>query len=136
MQVYNERDLGKALHENVDTIEIEGDLAKKVVKIKATGKAAWIIAIGCIGIAIPALMITVASMGTATPATAPIVVSSLAPAIGVLGTEAAFSIASIATGAALAAGGVGGAAAGIAAVNKLRKYKLEKNNSKVILMRK
>ena len=33
-----------------DTIEIEGDLVRRVIKIKATGKVAWGVCIGALGI--------------------------------------------------------------------------------------
>ena len=38
MLVTNEKELGKALNDNVDEIEIEADFRKKVIKIKAKGK--------------------------------------------------------------------------------------------------
>ncbi|WP_332405986.1 hypothetical protein, partial [Vibrio metschnikovii] len=41
MTISNEADLGEALKREQDTIEIEGDLKNKVLKIKATGKVAW-----------------------------------------------------------------------------------------------
>lgn len=40
MKVNNEKELGKALHDEEDSIEIEGDLSNKVIRIKATGKVA------------------------------------------------------------------------------------------------
>ena len=36
MKVSNEKELGIALEQNQDSIEIEGDLSKKVIKIKVT----------------------------------------------------------------------------------------------------
>ena len=45
-------ELGKALKEERDEICIEGDLAQKVVKIYATGKVSWFIAVGAISVAV------------------------------------------------------------------------------------
>ncbi len=61
----NEQELGEALKNDTDTIVIEGDLAKKVVRIRATGKVAWAIAIGAIAIAVG---IAIASGGAGAPA--------------------------------------------------------------------
>ena len=40
MKVNNEKELGVAVYNKEDTIEIEGNLATKVIKIKAKGKVA------------------------------------------------------------------------------------------------
>ena len=47
-----EKELGEALKREEDTITIEGDLVKKVIKIHGTGKPAWGLAIGAIGVAV------------------------------------------------------------------------------------
>lgn len=52
MVVNNEEDLGKAINSDVDEIIIEGDLVKKIIKIKATGIPAWFIAISFVLIVI------------------------------------------------------------------------------------
>lgn len=64
MLVRDNKGLGKAVKNNEDTIEIEGDLSKKVIKIKATGKVAWAVSIGAIGIAVAAALATPATGGT------------------------------------------------------------------------
>lgn len=133
MLVTNEKELGKALNDNVDEIEIEANLRKKVIKIKAKGKVAWVIAIGSISLAVPLVMVTVMSAGTATPITAPAAVGALAGATGVLGVGATFSAVSIAAGAVIAAGSV---SAGVAALNKLRKYKMTDYGDRLVLTRK
>ena len=47
------KELGKAIKEEKDTIIIgRRALAKKVVRIKATGKVAWGIAFGAIGVSV------------------------------------------------------------------------------------
>jgi len=119
MSVTTEEELGEALKNDQDTIEIEGDLKKKVVRIKATGKVAWLIALAAIGIAVTILIST---GGTGAP------VSGLvgAGAVSVLGLPAAVSAVSIA----VAAGGVG-------VLNTLREYKIvENSDSKLVLSRK
>ena len=114
-----EKELGEALKREEDTITIEGDLVKKVIKIHGTGKPAWGLAIGAIGVAVVSVVATVATAGTSTPATG-------GAAATVLGVPTAVSAVSIA----VAAGGVG-------ALNKLRDYNLTKiNDNKVILKRK
>lgn len=121
MLVKNEKELGCAIRDNVDTIEIEGDLAKKVVRIKATGKVVWVVAIGAIGVAVASIALAPASGGASTAAgfiATPVAVGGL----GVSVTACAVSIA-------VAAGGVG-------ALNKLRKYKLEKKSDGGIVLRK
>lgn len=118
MAIRSEDDLGRAINGNSDSIEIEGDLVKKVLKIKATGKVAWAVAIGGIGIAVAVLIST---GGAGAPASGIIG----GGAVAVLGLPTAISAVSIA----VAAGGVG-------ALNKLRKYKIiEKSNDRVVLKR-
>ncbi|WP_299022860.1 hypothetical protein [uncultured Photobacterium sp.] len=118
MTVYTEKDLGKALKDELDTIEIEGDLTKKVLRIKATGKVAWAIAIGAIGIAVTIL---ISSGGTGAP------VSGLVGfgAVSVLGSATSVSAVSIAV-----------AAGGVSALNSLRRYRVvEQSGKKVVLKR-
>lgn len=136
MKVTNEKELGKALYEEKDKIEIEGDLAKKVIRIKATGKVAWGVLIGSLALAIPLVIVTVSTAGTATPATAPAILGIMGPTVATIGAESTVSAVSIAAGAAIAAGGVSAIPAAIAAMGKLRKYKLTKNDYGVILTRK
>lgn len=119
MAISSEEDLGEALKNERDTIEIEGDLKRKVLKIKATGKIAWAIAFAAIGIAVTIL---IASGGTGAPASG--LIGGGAAAI--LGLPTAISAVSIA----VAAGGVG-------ALNSLRSYEIvEKSAGKVVLRRK
>ncbi|MCU8045600.1 MULTISPECIES: hypothetical protein [unclassified Shewanella] len=119
MAISNEADLGQALKNNQDTIEIEGDLIRKIVKIKATGKVAWVIAFGAIGVAVTILITT---GGTGAP------VSGLvgASALGILGVSATTSAISIA----LAAGSV-------AVLTTLRNYSIvEQSEDRLVLKRK
>jgi len=41
MTVTNEKELGEAIKNGQDYIEVEGDLVKKVFKCKANGKVVW-----------------------------------------------------------------------------------------------
>ena len=118
MAISTEKELGEALKNNQDSIEIEGDLSKKVLKFKATGTVAWAVAIGALGIAV---IIAVGSGGTAAPVSVVVGIG----AVSVLG----FSVATSAVAIAVAAGGVG-------ALNSLRKYKIvNKSGNKVVFSR-
>lgn len=66
-----EKELAEALKKNPDTIEIEGDLARKVIKIKATGAVAWGACLVMISFCALSAAATVATAGTAAPATLP-----------------------------------------------------------------
>lgn len=120
--VDNEKDLGHALKNGEDTIEIEGDLIRKVFRIKATNKVAWAVAIGAIAVSVVAILAAPATFGISNSVhvlTAPIVITSL----GVPATAAAISIA--------VAGG------GVAVLNKLRKYKvIEKTDKRLLISKK
>ena len=48
--VKTSKQLGQAIKEEKETIEIEGDLAAKVIRIKATGKVAWGVAAAAAGL--------------------------------------------------------------------------------------
>lgn len=120
--MYDEKDLGNDIKNNKDKIEIEGDLAKKVIKIKATGNVAWGICIAAIAIAVAMIIAGTVTGGASTVVALP----AMAGAVGILGTGTATSAVAIA----VAAGGVG-------ALNKLRNYKMEKiSDTKIILRRK
>lgn len=118
MKVNDEKTLGIALKNHQETIEIEGDLQKKVLRIKATGKVSWAVALGAIGIAV---VVVIGSGGAAAPVSGIIGFG----AVSVLGVSTATSAVLIA----IAAGGVG-------ALNSLRKYKIVSNTGdKIVLSR-
>ncbi len=122
-----EKELGEALKNNQETIEIEADLAKKVLRIKATGKVAWAICICFFATAIVLGCVAIGSGGIASPiATSGAAISFLAAApaaVSSMGMPAAVS----AIGIAIAGGGVG-------TLNKLRKYRAEKiSDDKIVL---
>lgn len=120
--VRTDKELGKALKNGADEIIIEGDLKKKVLRIKATGKVAWGVAIGAIGVIVLALLAAPETAGTSSIIGA----ASFAPAAAAVGGA---DVAVTAIGIAVAAGGIG-------ALNKLRNYKIvEKTSSRVVLHR-
>ena len=120
--VTTKEDLAKALEKNEDTIIIEGDLANKVIKIKAKGKLAWFVALGGITVAVVAIL---AAPGTAGTSTIPGGAAFVGTATALGGAD----IAMVAIGIAVAAGGVG-------VLNQLRKYSItEKQSNRVVLKR-
>jgi len=122
----NEKELGKALKEERDEIEIEGDLVKKVIKIRVTGKVAWGACFTALGVAVAAAIATTATGGTSAPISGLVAAPALAGTTAILGTGATVSAIAIA----VAAGGVG-------ALNKLREYDMEKiSDTKVLLHKK
>lgn len=125
-KVTTEAELGEVLRNNEEMIEIEGDLANKVIRIRATGKVAWTVAIGAIGIATYSVITTLGTGGVSAPATAPIVGITGTAAVSVLGGAVTYSAIAIA----VAAGGVG-------ALNRLRKYKqVSYRENRLVLVRK
>ncbi|WP_072896142.1 MULTISPECIES: hypothetical protein [Sphingobium] len=106
-KAHNNDELNDAMKRGESTIEIEGDLAKKIIRLKATGNVAWAIAIGAIAIAtlaaIVAIPATVVTGGLAAPVEGVAVTAALAPAVATLGLD----IALMALGLAVSAGGVG-----------------------------
>lgn len=118
--VKTSKELGQAIKAEKETIEIEGDLAAKVIRIKATGKVTWGVAAAALGIGIFAIVHT----PHATVATAP---------AGGVGGAISFTGGTVSTGAAGAILGpaaitaltVAVAAGGIGALTALRdKYKI------------
>ncbi|MBO6130749.1 MAG: hypothetical protein J6P28_02165 [Treponema sp.] len=136
MTVTTEKELGNAINDNIDTIEIEGDLANKVVKIKATGKVAWA---ACIGSLTVAIIATVAAMVPDPAEPLELGVAGVSYGFSAITLGAATTSAvSIGIAGAIAAGATGVAvgSSAIGILNKLRKYKItEKSEGKVILKR-
>ena len=123
MDINTNEELGKAVKSDADTIEMsrESQAGKTTYKIKATGKVAWGVCIGPIGIAVLLILTSPATAGTSGIAG----FSILAPAAGILGLPTAIGAVAIA----VAGGGVG-------VLNKLRGYKMEEKNGKIILRKK
>lgn len=120
------KELGEAIKNNEESIEIEGDLKKQVFRIKATGKVAWGVCASVLGVAIVFYLVT--SKKDATGGAA-LFVSGM-----VTTTAAATILGSAAVPAAL----IGIAAEGIGALNTLRdKYEIvEENEEHIKLQRK
>lgn len=120
--VTTNEDLAKAVDEKEDIIVIEGDLAKKVIKIKAKGKVAWAVAIGGIGVAVAAILAAPTTAGTSA-------IPGGAAFVGTATVLGGADIALVAIGIAVASGGVG-------VLNQLRKYSItEKESNRVVLKR-
>ena len=119
--IKTEKELAKQVENGVDEITIEGDLKDKVLRIKAVGKAAWIVAIGAIGVAVISILSAPATGGMS------VGVSSLvAPAaVATLGVSTTTSAVLIA----VAAGGVG-------VLNKLRDYDIVEENEDSVTLKK
>ncbi|HQN01149.1 MAG TPA: hypothetical protein PLL36_08745 [Candidatus Hydrogenedentes bacterium] len=120
------QDLGAAIKDRKDEIIIEGDLQKRVIRIRATGKVAWIVAFGAIAVVVISVLPTIPTGGTSEVIAMPARIVAAPAAIGILG----FGTTLTATTIAIAAGGIG-------ALTTLRHgYKLKKRDGKVILIKK
>lgn len=123
-------DFGKAMHNNEDEIIIEGDLAKKVVRIKGIGKGIWAVCIIALGAAVVFYM---------TAPTVAIPTGGTGTAFNLVGGTAAAGIAATALGTAVGpAIAISVAAGGVGVLNTLRdKYKIvEQDNRHIKLKRK
>ena len=120
-KVTTEEELTNAIKNNEDTIEIEGNLANKTIRIKATGKIAWAIAIAAIAVAVGGILLIPASGGTSSVASG----AAISGAVSILGGKVTLSAITIA----VAGGGIG-------ILNKLRKYRIEKVSEKHIILHK
>lgn len=127
MAIRNEEDLAEEIKNEKDTIEIEGDLANKIIKIRATGNVAWAIAVGAIGITAGAAYVTL------TPSPDP-VTKGFVPATGIAAGGAAIAILGVSTTTAAIA--LVRAAGSISVLNKLRSYKvLDQGTDRIVLKR-
>ena len=121
MAITTEKELGEALKQEQETIEIEGDLANKTFRIKGVGKVAWAVAFGAIVVAVASILAAPATGGTS----AAVGLVAAPAAVGVLGAAATTAAIGIAVGAGSAA-----------VLGKLRKYKVVKHTkNKLILKR-
>lgn len=129
MKVRNEEELGKALKNNVDLIEVEYDLKRKVVRIRAINDVAWMVCIAAMTVGVASIIATAATAataGTTAPVNALVATPALAGAVTVMGVPTTIS----AVGIAVAGGGV-------ASLNKLRNYKVKSiSGEKIQLIRK
>ncbi|MEI0562986.1 hypothetical protein [Brachyspira pulli] len=127
-KVKTEEELKKAIKDEVDTIEITGDLKNKIIKIKAKGKVGLIVGIGLILIGGAA---TILSGGSAAPATIP----GMAIAKAALLPPAAAAAGGGSLGGLISALGIG--SVGASMLNSLKKYEIkEETDKKIVLKRK
>ena len=120
-----EKELALALKNNAPIIEVEGDLAPKVAKIKGIDPRAWELCIAGITMAVTASAVTIGTAGIAAPVAGPAVALSLGAAATILGLSSAIT----ATGIAVAGGGVD-------VLNNLRFYRAENvSETKIVLYR-
>lgn len=117
-------ELGKALKNKEDILVIEGDLRKRVIKIRATGKIAWAIAIGCIGLAFFALATILTSAGTSSVVAIPSELLLGTAASTILGYHTAVSALAISI-----------AAGGVHYLDDLREYEKVSDKDNVLILR-
>ncbi len=127
MLIDNEKDLGNAIKNGEQCIEVEGELGQKVFRIKAVGAVAWAVAIGGLTVAVAAII----AMIPAGPLPAPAAIAGILPAAAVLGGAGVSGVAVAASAATIAVAG-----GGVGTLNKLRNYKMEKQGDRVILRKK
>lgn len=126
-------ELGKAIKEKEDYIYIEGDLKNKVVRIKAVGTTAWIIAGGSIATAIALYLATPATTAASAP------VGGIVGAIPFTGATTAAAAAGAILGlpSVAVAITVGIAAGGYGAITAMRdKYSIESKSDNGIILKK
>lgn len=129
-KVRTEKEFAEAIERGDDTIEVEGNLAEKTIRIRATGNVAWAVAIGAVGIAfysavkMPSAATSQSGGITKVVQFAPIIAG--AGAVGVLGAEVAVTALALA----VAAGSVGV----LASIRGYRQLSAEKG--RLILQRK
>lgn len=130
IEIHTNEEFAKALKEKPDRITVTGDLAKKVVVIEATGKASWVIALGCVAFAVGCILATPAATVTTGGTGGAITFTGSA-----VGAGAAFSVLGTAAYTAIA---IGVAAGGVGVLKTLKSsYKIEsKEKDKVVLKRK
>lgn len=118
-------ELAKAVDRGDNNIEITADLGKKIVRIKATGVAATIVAIGAVAVAMYAT-ISAPAAGPAIPVHALVDAGSASVAVGVWGVPATVAAISMAV-----------AVGSTDVLKKLRdSYDMEKKGDKYVLKKK
>lgn len=124
MNVKTEKELASAIEKNESTITIEGSLAKKTIRIKATGTVSWAIAFGAISIAFYAAIAIMRTGGTAAPAAAAFSAVGAGASLSVLGTAATTTAISMAV-----------AVRSLSVLKKLRgDYKIIKQSEGIVVL--
>lgn len=102
MTTNNAQELGRAIESNQNEITVEGDLAKKIIRIKATGKVAWVIAGGAVAIGVIAIMnmpVAASTGPTGLIAESVVLGTTAIGAVSILGVSATITAVSIGVGA-------------------------------------
>jgi hypothetical protein len=127
------QELGKAIKANEEYIYIEGDLKNKVIRIKAVGKVAWLIAGGSIAAAIYLYLSTPATTAASVP------LGGVGGALSFTGatTAAATAVTILGVPAVTVAITVGIAAGGYGAITSMREtYVIESSSENGIILKK
>lgn len=129
-KVQTKDELKDAMNRGDDTIEIEGDFANRVIRIKATNRVAWLVAIGAIGI----IAYSVISAPVTTPATGG---GDVLPKAAISGVAGVAAVTALGFEAAVAAIGLAIVAGGVGILTKLRSgYKIiESGEGRVVLQK-
>lgn len=120
MLIENEKELGEALKNDEEEIELKGVLAKKIKKIYQLDQAMWGLCLLCLTIAVAAFLAAPVTSGTS----AALTLAAGTPAAAVIGLPSAVT----AILAAAAGGGVG-------VLVKLRKRKMQQLKNGHIILR-
>lgn len=111
----NKSELAEAIKKDAkDIVIIDADLKRHVLRISATGKIAWAVAIGAIGVAIVTAVMAPGPGTVAGPMAMSLTAATVTP-LGIGTTQFAIAMA-------MTAGSVG-------VLNKLRKYTITKNKN-------
>ena len=135
MPINNENELIKAIENKVNFIEIEGNLAQKTIKIKASGAVAWLVAVAAFAVAFAVVLLSIKAEGIS--AQIPVNVENNISANALIGgwdlsCLTTFEIWTISIALLVAV-----IAVFVAVFNKLRNYKIEKiSNEHVKLYKK
>ena len=137
--VANKKELVTAIKNDESEIIIKGKLGDIIIVIKATGPIAWKVAVGGIGVAIAATVVTASTGGAAAPVgvtthavVAPCITASFAGAAATTATTGSVTAVTAAT----TAVGIAIAGGGVSVLTKIRKYKAKRENGNVILTKK
>lgn len=136
--VKTSKELGEAIKSNEDYIYVEGDLKNKVIRIKATGKIAWALAVGSLATAITLYLTLPATLTVSTTAGGP-VGTAVGGAISFTGGVVTSTVVATALGvkAAAVAIGIGVAFGGVGGVITLRdKYIIVNKDEDGIILKK
>lgn len=130
--ITNSQELGRAIKDGQEEIIIEGDLVKKIIRIKATGQVAWVIAFGAVCVAVVAVLAAPAGV-----AAGPFGIVAEGAIASIAATSAASAVAVWGLATTAVAVGVGVGARSANAVKKLKNdYVIQsKTDNRVVLIK-